>query len=124
MGGGLGVIDVLAGALDLPESERATLRAWYERHRSFFRVLALHEAGGEVKTNSGLSDVFFNSLRFWMISLLADAAVLLRARALLGRPVIRPMLADLMPFQLSLNRGPETPRPVFREPNANPQESQ
>lgn len=46
---GLGVIDVLAGALDLPESDRATLRTWHERHRSFFRVLARHEEGGEVK---------------------------------------------------------------------------
>ncbi|PYI80589.1 MAG: hypothetical protein DME26_21310 [Verrucomicrobia bacterium] len=47
---GLGVIDVLAGALDLPENDRATLCTWYERHRSFFRVLARHEADGEVKT--------------------------------------------------------------------------
>ena len=47
---GLGVIDVLAGALDLLESDRATLRTWYERHRSFFRVLARHEADGEIKT--------------------------------------------------------------------------
>jgi|GEM_PF-2660158 len=34
--------------------------------------------------------------------------------------VIRPILFDLMPFQLSLDLGRETPRPVFREPNANP----
>jgi len=47
---GLGVIDVLAGALDLPESDRATLRTWYERHRSFFRVLGRHEEEGELKT--------------------------------------------------------------------------
>lgn len=46
---GLGVIDVLAGALDLPEADRAGLRTWYERHQSFFRVLAWHEEGGEVK---------------------------------------------------------------------------
>ena len=46
---GLGVIDVLAGALDLPETDRATLRTWHERHRSFFRVLAQHEEDGEVK---------------------------------------------------------------------------
>jgi hypothetical protein len=44
------VIDVLAGTLDLPEQDRAMLRTWYERHRSFFRVLARHEDGGEVKT--------------------------------------------------------------------------
>jgi hypothetical protein len=47
---GLGVIDVLADALELSESDRATLRTWYERHRSFFRVLARHEEDGEVKT--------------------------------------------------------------------------
>jgi hypothetical protein len=47
---GLGVIDVLSGTLDLPEQDRVTLRTWYERHRSFFRVLARHEEGGEVKT--------------------------------------------------------------------------
>ena len=46
---GLGVIDVLAAALDLPEADRATLRTWHERHRSFYRVLARHEEGGEVK---------------------------------------------------------------------------
>lgn len=47
---GLGVIDVLAVALDLPETDRATLRSWHEQHRSFFRVLTRHEEGGEVKT--------------------------------------------------------------------------
>lgn len=48
--GGLGVIDVLAGALDLPESDRTTLKSWYELHTSYFRILASHEDGGEVKT--------------------------------------------------------------------------
>lgn len=42
------MIDVLAGALDLPEADRCTLRTWYERHRSFFRVLEWHEEGEEV----------------------------------------------------------------------------
>ena len=46
---GLGVIDVLAGALELPEPDRATLRTWHERHRSFYRVLTRHEEAGEVK---------------------------------------------------------------------------
>jgi hypothetical protein len=46
---GLGVIDVLAGTLDLPAEDRATLRTWHERHRSFFRVLTRHEEAGEVK---------------------------------------------------------------------------
>ncbi|HWI56280.1 MAG TPA: hypothetical protein VNZ22_03585 [Bacillota bacterium] len=46
---GLGVIDVLAGTLDLPEADRGTVRSWYERHWSFFRVLRWHEERGEVK---------------------------------------------------------------------------
>jgi hypothetical protein len=45
---GLGVIDVLAGTLDLPEADRSTLRSWYERHRSFFRVLEWCQEGEEV----------------------------------------------------------------------------
>ena len=31
---GLGVIDLLAAAVDLPEPDRATLRTWYERHNA------------------------------------------------------------------------------------------
>ena len=46
---GLGVIDVLAGALDLAEAERDTLRTWYERHAAVYRVLAWQEEAGEVK---------------------------------------------------------------------------
>jgi hypothetical protein len=46
---GLGVIDVLAGALDLAEAERDSLRTWYERHTSFYRLLARQEEAGEVK---------------------------------------------------------------------------
>jgi hypothetical protein len=109
--------ETLLGRLPLASRVARTVlqqaRPWIEPAQSF------------EKNQLGLSNVFFNSLRFtWMISLLADAAVLLRARVLLGRPVIRPLLADLMPFQLSLDLGLETPRPVFREPNANPQEPQ
>jgi hypothetical protein len=47
---GLGVVNVLDGALDLPEADRTTLRTWYERHWSFFRVLTRHVEDGEVKT--------------------------------------------------------------------------
>ena len=46
---GLGVIDVLAGALDLAEVERETLRTWHARHTSFYRVLARQEEDDEVK---------------------------------------------------------------------------
>ena len=46
---GLGVVDVLAGTLDLSAEDRATLRTWHERHTSFFRVLAREEDGNELK---------------------------------------------------------------------------
>jgi len=42
---GLGVIDVLAGTLNLSAEDKAMLRTWYERHWSFFRVLTRHEEG-------------------------------------------------------------------------------
>ena len=43
-----------------------------------------------------------------------------RARALLGRPVIRPLLTDLMPLQLSLELEVEAPMPNLPQQNANP----
>ena len=55
------------------------------------------------KNQLGLGQVFLNGLRFtWAMALLADAAVLLRARVLVGRPTSRSLLAELMPTQLSL----------------------
>jgi len=89
------------------------VRPWIEPAQSF------------EKNQLGLGDVFFNSLRFtWTMALLADAAVLLRARALLGRPPLRPLLAPLMPFQLSLELGPEIPMPFLPKPNTNSQNPQ
>ena len=46
---GMGVIDVLAEALDLPEEDRVTLRSWYERHAAFFRVLTRKDSGNETE---------------------------------------------------------------------------
>jgi hypothetical protein len=67
------------------------VRPWIEPAQSF------------EKNQLGLGDVFFNGLRFtWTMALLADAAMLLRARALLRQPSLRLLLAELMPFQLSL----------------------
>ena len=86
------------------------VRPWIEPAQSF------------EKNQLGLSAVFFNSLRLtWVISLLADAAVLLRVRALLGRPVIRPLLSGLMPFQLSLELGVEASTPFSPGQNENTQ---
>ena len=47
---GLGAIDILAGALDLPEADRETLRHWYERHAAPFRVLSRRDNGKETET--------------------------------------------------------------------------
>jgi hypothetical protein len=89
------------------------VRPWIEPAQSF------------EKNQLGLGDVFVNNLRFtWTMALLADAAVLLRARALLGRPSRRPLLVDLMPSQLSLELGAETPVPFLPKPNANSQNPQ
>jgi hypothetical protein len=89
------------------------VRPWIEPAQSF------------EKNQLGLGDMFFNSLRLtWTMALLADAAVLLRARALLERPPLRPLLADLMPFQLSLDLGAQTPAPFLPKPDTNPQNPQ
>jgi hypothetical protein len=57
------------------------------------------------KNQLGLSQVFFNSLRLtWTMCLLADAAVLLRAIAMIREPVPLPVLLDeLLPHQLPLD---------------------
>ena len=53
------------------------------------------------KNQLGLNDVFLNSLRLaWTMSLLADAAVLLRARALLDTPLAELPMFELTPNQL------------------------
>jgi hypothetical protein len=89
------------------------VRPWIEPAQSF------------EKNQLGLSHVFFNSLRFtWVMALLADAAVVLRARALLGRPTSRSLLADLMPIQLSLELETEATKSDGRAPNANLQNHQ
>ena len=89
------------------------VRPWIEPAQSF------------EKNQLGLSDAFLNSLRFtWVMSLLSDAVVLLRARALLERPIIRPQLTGLMPFQLSLELGTHAPTPFLPAHNANPQNPQ
>jgi hypothetical protein len=94
------LLGLLPLASRLAQQVLQQVRPWIEPAQSF------------EKNQLGLGDVFFNSLRFtWTMALLADAAVLLRARALLGRPPLRPLLANLMPFQLSLELDErETPR--------------
>jgi len=57
------------------------------------------------KNQLGLGQMFFNSLRLtWCMALLADAAVLLRAHALLHAPALeRALLCELAPKQGELN---------------------
>jgi hypothetical protein len=58
------------------------------------------------KNQLGLSQVFLNSLRLtWTMCLLADAAVLLRACALLRQPQPPLPLGELTPWQLGLPLG-------------------
>ena len=47
---GLGVVDILAAALDLPDADRAVLRGRYERHAAFYRIESLDVRGSEVET--------------------------------------------------------------------------
>ena len=87
--------ETLLGLLPLasPMAQRVLqqVRPWIEPAQSF------------EKNQLGLGRVFLNGLRFtWAMALLADAAVLLRARVLVGRPPSRSLLAELMPTQLSL----------------------
>ena len=69
----------------------AEVRPWIEPAQSY------------EKNQLGLSQVFLNGLRLTgVMSLLADAVVILRARAIVGRPPVRPLLDALTPPQLSL----------------------
>jgi hypothetical protein len=77
------------------------------------------------KNQLGLGRVFLSGLRFtWAMALLADAAVLLRALLLRGRPVSRPLLAGLMPVQLPLGLEVEDGAGFSPETNSKPQNLQ
>ena len=56
----------------------------------------------------------------WAMALLADAAVLLRARVLLGQPPSQSLLAGLMPRQLPLKLTVESDERLSPETNWNP----
>ena len=96
-----------------PEQHETLLGRWPLASRLARQVLQqvrpwIEPAQSFEKNQLGLGNVFFNSLRFtWSMALLADAAVLLRTRALLARPAPDLLLADLMPLQLSLELGTE-----------------
>lgn len=82
----------------LPMNTRASqrllqqVRPWIEPAQSY------------EKNQLRLNEVFLNSLRLtWTMSLLADAAVLLRARVLLDTPVAELPMFELTPRQLVLN---------------------
>ena len=105
--------ETLLGLLPLasPTAQRVLqqVRPWIEPAQSF------------EKNQLGLGQVFFNNLRFtWVMALLADAAVLLRARAVLERPPSHPLLAGLLPVQLSLEWEAEAFRSISPDENRNP----
>lgn len=77
------------------------VRPWMEPAQSF------------EKPHLGLGHVVCNRRRFpWSRALLAEAAVWLRARALLGRPAPPLVLADWMPWQLALELGTAATRSI------------
>lgn len=109
--------ETLLGRLPLasPMAQQALqqVRPWIEPAQSY------------EKNQLGLGSLFLNGLRFtWAMALLADAAVLLRARALLERPGPRSLLAALMPVQLSLELGADAAQSVLPAVNPNPQNHQ
>lgn len=66
------------------------------------------------KNQLGLSGGFLNSLRLtWTMALLADAAVLLRARVLLEQSTAAPAMYELTPRQLTLELGLEMQNELF-----------
>jgi hypothetical protein len=54
---GLGVIDLLAAALDLSEPDRATLRTWYERHNAPYHVIEIVKRGAVAETTQVINVV-------------------------------------------------------------------
>jgi hypothetical protein len=87
--------EILLGQLPLASAVAKTL---LEKVRPWIEPAQAYE-----KNQLGLNQMFLNSLQFtWAVCLLADAAVLLRAHAMLRQPTHLPLLAALLPNQLSL----------------------
>jgi hypothetical protein len=83
------LLGLLPHATPLAEHLREKVRPWVEPAQSY------------EKNQLGLSSLFLNSLHLtWIMSLLADAVVLLRAKALLSRPPTPSLLIELTPKQL------------------------
>lgn len=109
--------ETLLGLLPLasPMAQRVLqqVRPWIEPAQSY------------EKNQLGLGKVFLNGLRFtWAMALLADAAVLLRARVLLGQPTPPTLLAEMMPRQLPLGLQVGNGQGSSLETNSKPQNLQ
>jgi hypothetical protein len=88
--------EILFGKIPLASSVAQRL---LEKTRPWIEPAQAYE-----KNQLGLTDLFLKSLRFtWSACLLADAVVLLRAQALLNRPLLEQPLEALLPDQLSLH---------------------
>jgi len=113
-----------------PEQHETLLGRWPLASRLARKVLQqvrpwIEPAQSFEKNQLGLGDLFLNSLRFtWTMALLADAAVLLRARVLLGRPPAHRLLADLLPVQLALELEIKPTNSCLPKQNENPQKTQ
>jgi hypothetical protein len=84
----------------LPRASRPA-QALLQRVRPWIEPTQSYE-----KNQLGLGQMFLNSLRLtWCLALCADAAVLLRAHALLHAPAESPRLRDLAPQQGWLDLG-------------------
>ena len=63
---GLGVLDILSSALDLPDADRAVLRGWHERHEAFFRIDSWQIRDSQVETLDAINLINGESYRVRM----------------------------------------------------------
>jgi hypothetical protein len=54
---GLGVVDLLAGALDLSDEDRSDVRSWSERHTAPYRIASIQKQGRVVETLEAINVV-------------------------------------------------------------------
>lgn len=78
--------------------------SWLARHLSVRVRPWVEPAQAFEKNQLGLSKFFLNSLQLtWVMCLLADMVVLLRAQALLCSPTVPPPMGDLTPTQIQFS---------------------
>ena len=53
---GLGVIDILAGLLDITDDQRRDIRSWYERHTAIYKVKSISKTKGVITVINAIND--------------------------------------------------------------------